>query len=103
VFSRNNYCGILSVTYSIETRIFGSRNCLYSYFTIVTGNVRIFVLNRSAQLRYRDNAVPSSTINFDNHRQIAKQRPFGKVSQLNNQQITQALNDYGVLNEVIES
>jgi len=88
--------------YSIETRIFGSRNCLYSHFTIVIDDIHIFVLNRST-LRYRDNAVPSSTINFDNHRQITKQRPFGKVSQLNNQQITQALNDYGVLNEVIES
>lgn len=32
-----------------------------------------------------------------------RERPFEKVFQLNNQQITQALNDYGVLNEVIES
>jgi len=53
VFSRNDYCGILNVTYSIETRVFDSRNCLYSYFTIVTDDVRIFVLNRLT-LRYRD-------------------------------------------------
>lgn len=49
------------------------------------------------------------SVNFDNRRQIAvghraaSERPVVKVFQLNNWQITQALNDYGVLNEVIES
>lgn len=85
--------------------ISGFHNCLYSYFTIVADDVyNISFLNRSNRPHcvIVTCAVPSST---DQLRQlsIASERPFEKVSQLNNQQITQALNDYGVLNEVIES
>lgn len=48
-------------------------------------------------------ASPSS-INFDSRRQVVNVGvQSAKVFQLNNRQITQALNDYGVLNKVIGS